>query len=48
VTGIDELLRMLTDERIGWADQLTVLRNGERRQMIVVASEKIGQPRAKR
>jgi S1-C subfamily serine protease len=48
VTGIDELLRMLTDERIGWADQLTVLRNGERRQMIVVASEKIGQPTAKR
>ena len=48
VTGIDELLRMLTDERIGWADQLTVLRNGERRQMIVVASEKIGQPKAKR
>jgi S1-C subfamily serine protease len=48
VTGIDELLRMLTDERIGWADQLTVLRNGERRQMIVVASEKIGQPTRKR
>lgn len=48
VTGIDELLRMLTDERIGWADQLTVLRNGERRQMIVVASEKIGQPTSKR
>jgi S1-C subfamily serine protease len=44
VTGIDELLRLLTDERIGWADQLTVLRNGERRQMIVVASEKIGKP----
>jgi len=48
VTGIDELLRMLTDERIGWADQLTVLRRGERRQMIVVASEKTGQPKAKR
>jgi len=48
VTGIDELLRMLTDERIGWADQLTVLRNGERRQMIVVASEKIGPPTEKR
>jgi len=48
VTGIDELLRMLTDERIGWADQLTVLRRGERRQMIVIASEKTGQPKAKR
>jgi S1-C subfamily serine protease len=47
VTGIDELLRLLTVERIGWADQLTVLRNGERKQLIVVASEKIANPRSK-
>lgn len=41
VTGIDDLLRLLTDERIGWADQITFLRNGERRHAIVVASEKL-------
>ena len=40
VTGIDDLLRLLTDERIGWAEQLTLLRNGERRQILVVAAEK--------
>ena len=41
VTGIDDLLRLLTDERIGWAEQLTLLRNGERRQILVVAAEKL-------
>jgi S1-C subfamily serine protease len=46
VTGIDDLLRVLTDERIGWADQLTILRGGERRQVIVVASERVGQSRS--
>ncbi len=46
VTGIDDLLRLLTDERIGWADQITILRNGERRQMIVVASERVPKPDA--
>ena len=40
VTGIDDLLRLLTDERIGWADQISILRAGERHNLIVVASEK--------
>ena len=46
VTGIDELLRLLTDERIGWAEQLTVLRNGERREILVVAAEKLSNRRS--
>jgi S1-C subfamily serine protease len=40
VTGIDDLLRLLTDERIGWAEKVTYLRRGERRQALVVAAER--------
>jgi len=40
VTGIDDLLRLLTDERIGWAEQVTFLRDAARHQAIVVASER--------
>jgi S1-C subfamily serine protease len=40
IAGIDDLHRLLTDERIGVAAQLTTLRGGERRQMIVVPLER--------
>jgi S1-C subfamily serine protease len=40
VTGIDDLHRLLTDERIGVAAALTVLQNGRRRQLTIVPSEK--------
>src|SRR5436309_1475364 len=39
VAGIDELHRHLTDERIGAATTLTVLRGVERRQLTVVPAE---------
>jgi S1-C subfamily serine protease len=39
VTGIDDLLRRLTDERIGVAVALTILRAGRKRQLIIVPSE---------
>jgi S1-C subfamily serine protease len=40
VTGIDELLRQLTDVHIGAAARLTVLRGTERRRLIIVPTEK--------
>jgi S1-C subfamily serine protease len=39
VTGIDDLHRYLTDERIGHATPVTVLRGPERVQLIVVPWE---------
>jgi len=39
VSGIDELVRQLTDDRIGRPASITVLRRGERRQLIVVPAE---------
>jgi len=40
VHGIDDLLRLLTDARIGVATPLTILRRGQRRQLTVVPAEK--------
>jgi S1-C subfamily serine protease len=40
VSGIDELHRRLTEDRIGVPSTLTVLRRGERRQLHVVPREK--------
>jgi S1-C subfamily serine protease len=42
VTGVDDLHRLLTDERIGVATAMTILRGGARRQMTVVPGEKRG------
>jgi S1-C subfamily serine protease len=39
VTGIDELLRRLTEERIGLATAIAILRRGQRRQLTIVPSE---------
>jgi S1-C subfamily serine protease len=39
VTGIDQLVRCLTDERIGRPAPVTVLRRGHRRQLTVVPAE---------
>jgi S1-C subfamily serine protease len=39
VTGIDDLHRYLTDDRIGVAATLTILRRGARRQLTVVPAE---------
>jgi S1-C subfamily serine protease len=39
VTGIDDLLRRLTDECIGVALPLTILRAGRKRQLTIVPSE---------
>jgi S1-C subfamily serine protease len=39
VSGIDDMHRLLTEERIGIAAPLVVLRNGERRQLVVVPAE---------
>jgi S1-C subfamily serine protease len=39
VSGIDDLHRLLTDERIGTPAPLVVLRHGERRQLMVVPAE---------
>jgi S1-C subfamily serine protease len=39
VTGIDQLIRRLTDDRIGQPAQVTVLRRGHRRQLTVVPAE---------
>jgi S1-C subfamily serine protease len=36
VTGVDDLHRLLTDERAGVAAPLVVLRRGERRQLVVI------------
>jgi S1-C subfamily serine protease len=37
--GIDQLHRQLTDDRIGLASTMTILRNGARRQLTVVPAE---------
>lgn len=39
VTGIDELLRLLTDERINQAQPVVLLRNGRRRELTLTPSE---------
>jgi S1-C subfamily serine protease len=39
VSGIDDLHRRLTDDRIGVAATLTVLRRGQRRQLTIVPAE---------
>jgi S1-C subfamily serine protease len=39
VTGIDDLLRELTDVRIGIAAKMSILRRGQRREVVVVPAE---------
>jgi len=39
VSGVDDLHRLLTEDRIGVASALTVLRRGERRRLFVVPAE---------
>jgi len=39
ISGVDQLHRQLTDDRIGTPVLVTVLRNGERRQLTVVPAE---------
>jgi S1-C subfamily serine protease len=39
ISGVDQLHRQLTDDRIGSPVPVTVLRNGERRQLTVVPAE---------
>jgi S1-C subfamily serine protease len=39
VTGVDDLHRYLTEDRIGMASSLTVLRGSERRQLTIVPAE---------
>jgi len=39
VTGIDDLHRLLTDDRIGVAAALTILRSARRRQLTIVPCE---------
>ena len=39
ISGVDHLHRQLTDDRIGVASAVTILRNGERRQITVVPAE---------
>ena len=39
ISGIDDLHRLLTEERIGSPATLAVLRNGERRQLTVIPGE---------
>ncbi len=38
-SGVDQLHRQLTDDRIGLASTMTILRNGARRQLTVVPAE---------
>jgi len=40
VTGIDDLHRLLTDERIGVPNAMTILRSAARRQLTIVPSER--------
>jgi S1-C subfamily serine protease len=40
VTGIDDLLRRLSDDRIGRAVQITILRGSERRNLFAILAEK--------
>jgi S1-C subfamily serine protease len=44
VTGIDDLHRLLTEERIGVHVEITVLRRGARKQMTVTPRESAGTP----
>ena len=39
ITGVDDLHRVLTAERIGVSNTLTILRNGARQQVTVVPKE---------
>jgi S1-C subfamily serine protease len=39
VTGVDELHRRLTDDRIGLASTLTIFRGGLRRQLTIIPAE---------
>ena len=39
VTGLDALLRLLTDDRIGVPASLTILRSAERRQLTILPAE---------
>jgi S1-C subfamily serine protease len=39
ITGVDDLHRLLTDDRIAVPTPFTVLRNGERRQILMVPVE---------
>jgi len=40
VTGVDDLHRLLTDQRIGVPASMTILRRGQRRQLTIVPREK--------
>ena len=40
VTGVDDLHRLLTDQRIGIATSMTILRRGQRRGLTIVPREK--------
>jgi S1-C subfamily serine protease len=40
ISGIDDLHRLLTDDRITVSSELMVLRRGERRQLMVAPVEK--------
>ena len=42
ISGVDHLHRQLTDDRIGVASAVTILRNGERQQITVVPAEAPG------
>jgi S1-C subfamily serine protease len=42
ISGVDHLHRQLTDDRIGVASVVTILRNGERQQITVVPAEAPG------
>jgi S1-C subfamily serine protease len=44
VSGTDDLHRLLTGDRIGQASTLTVLRGGQRRQLVVVPAELAAAP----
>ena len=39
VTGIDDLLRELTDVHIGMAEKVSILRRGQRRELVIVPAE---------
>jgi S1-C subfamily serine protease len=39
VTGIDDLLRELTDVHIGTAEKVSILRRGQRRELVIVPAE---------
>jgi len=45
VTGADDLIRILTGERIGRTVDVDVLRLGKRRSFGLVPAERVGKPR---